>query len=80
MLVVTWKCIHDAWTYECQTCKIFHVRSMSFLKIRYNVQSMKLYCCKDFRKHELISGQVDKCVYEQSYVSKVERQLILWPN
>jgi uncharacterized FlgJ-related protein len=57
-----------------------NVTSMSFLKIRYDVQSMKLYCCKDFRKHELISGQMDKYVDEQSYVRKEERQLILWPN
>ena len=53
---------------------------MYFLKIRCNVQNMKLYCFKDFRKHELISGQMDKYVDEQSYVMKKERQLILWPN
>jgi len=53
---------------------------MSFFKIRYNVQNMKLHCFKDFRKYELISGQMDKYVDEQSYVMKEERQLILWPN
>jgi len=68
-------CVH------CKTiCKIFNVRSMSFFKIRYNVQNMKLHCFKDFRKYELISGQMDKYVDEQSYVMKEERQLILWPN
>jgi hypothetical protein len=41
---------------------------------------MKLYCCKDFRKHELICGQMDIYVDEQSYVRKEERQMILWPT
>jgi len=76
---------HNLWAplFVCiakQHVRYFMLDQCLFLKIRYNVQSMKLYCCKDFKKHELIGGQMDKYVDKQSYVWKEERQLILWPN